>query len=163
MGLISSQQFSTEINYNPLIFVAGVIGLGVLISYSGLGIRLAGYLTAELPLVPGNHALNFASLTRVTMATGFIAAMPGVPAVLTSLTEHIAQTAGRPFKTVLMIQVLGFSTPLFLYRHLSLVVTMQIAGEKFRHAMLLCLQLALLTLVLLTPLDYLWWRWLCWI
>ena len=163
LGLVSNRQFSTEINYSPLLFVAGVIGLGTLISYSGLGTRLAGYLTAVLPLAPGNHALNFLSLALVSMVTGLIATMPGVPAVLTPLSEHIAQAAGLPVKTVLMTQVLGFSTPLFLYQAPPLVIAMQIAGERFRPAMLLCLQLALLSLVLLMPLDYLWWHWLGWI
>jgi len=94
VGLISAQQFTSDINYNPLWFVAGVIGLGALISNTGLGARLAEYLTAVLPLAPGKNLLNYASLTFISTITGIVATLPGVPAVLTPLTEQIAHTAG---------------------------------------------------------------------
>ncbi|MEJ2108214.1 MAG: hypothetical protein P8X48_12955 [Acidiferrobacteraceae bacterium] len=59
--------------------------------------------------------------------------------------------------------MIGFSTPLFLYQAAPLVVAMQLAGEKTRAAIVLCLQLALVTVLLLLPLDYLWWRLLGWL
>jgi len=62
-----------------------------------------------------------------------------------------------------MTQVLGFSTSVFLYQAPPLVVAMQLTHEKPRAAIILSLQLALLTLILLMPLDYLWWHLLGWL
>lgn len=163
IGLINARQFNTEINYNPLFFVAGVLGLGALISYSQLGARLAEQLTAIIPLEPGNNLLNYASLTFIAMVTGIAATLPGVPAVLTPLADQMSLSSGLPVKTVLMTQVLGFSTTFFIYQAPPLVIAMQLAGEKSRPAIKLCLLLAFVTILVLLPLDYLWWHWLGWL
>lgn len=163
IGLISTKQFNSEINYNPLFFVAGILGLGALISHSGLGADLAAHLTAVLPLEPGHNLLNFTSLSLISIVTGIVATLPGVPAVLTPLAEQMAHSAGLPIKTVLMTQVLGFSTTLFLYQAPPLVIAMQLAGEHTRPAIKLTLLLAVATILVLLPLDYLWWRWLGWL
>jgi len=163
VGLVTYAQFNSDINFSPLFFVAGVLGLGALISYTGLGARLAAGLTELLPLHPGQNLLNYLSLTLIAMATGVVTTLPGVPAVLTPLTEQLAQSSGLPMKTVLMTQVLGFSTTLFLYQAPPLIVAMQLAGEKTRPAIVLTLLLALATILLLLPLDYLWWKLLGWL
>ncbi len=163
IGLISAKQFNGEINYNPLFFVAGILGLGALISHSGLGVSLAEHLTAVLPLEPGHNLLNFASLSFVSIVTGIVATLPGVPAVLTPLADQMAHSSGLPIKTVLMTQVLGFSTTFFLYQAPPLVIAMQLAGEKTRPAIKLSLLLAMVTILVLLPLDYLWWRALGWL
>lgn len=43
-----------------------------------------------------------------------------------------------------------------------MVIAMQLAGEKTRPAIMLTLQMALVTILLLLPLDYLWWKILGW-
>jgi anion transporter len=163
IGLVSARQFTTEVNYSPMLFVAGVLGLAALLAQSGIGARLAHVLTGVLPLAPGHNLLNFISLTVTSVVTGIVATLPGVPAILTPLAQQLAHSAGLPVETVLMTQVIGFSTPLFLYQAAPLVVAMQLAGEKTRAAIVLCLQLALVTLLVLLPLDYLWWRLLGWL
>ena len=62
-----------------------------------------------------------------------------------------------------MTQVLGFSTIIFTYQSVPLMMAMPLAGIPMGHAARLCLILAALTIVILFPLDYLWWRWLGWI
>jgi len=163
IGLINEQQFSREINYNPLFFVAGVLGLGALISNSGLGAHLAHHMTSVLPLQPGNNLLNYASLTFIATITGIVATLPGVPAVLTPLAEQMAHSSGLPIKTVLMTQVLGFSSGMFIYQAPPLIIAMQLAGEKTRPAIKLVLLLGIATILVLLPLDYLWWRLLGWL
>lgn len=163
IGLIDARQFNGEINFGSLFFVAGVLGLGALIAHSGLGTRLAEHLITLLPLEPGNSLINFVSLTVTAMVTGILTTVPGVPAILTPLADRIAASAGLPVEAVLMTQVVGFSTLLFLYQSPPLVVAMQLSGEKLRPAMQLILQLAVLTVVLLLPLDYLWWKLLGWL
>jgi hypothetical protein len=64
---------------------------------------------------------------------------------------------------VLNSQVLGFSNPVLPYESAPLVVAMSLGGERLGPAQLLCVLLAVATLVLLLPLDFLWWRLLGWI
>jgi di/tricarboxylate transporter len=49
------------------------------------------------------------------------------------------------------------------YESPPLVVAMQLGQEPMREAVKLCVWLGLLTICLLVPLDYVWWRLLGWL
>jgi hypothetical protein len=162
-GLVGRKAFSEQINYGSLFYVAGIMGLGALVDKSGLGSRLASAILQILPLAPGAPMTNFASLSAVSTVVGLATTLPGVPAVLTPLAEQMARASGMPLDAVLMSQVLGFSNPLLPYESAPLVVAMQLGGERMGPAQVLCLLLAVATVVILLPLDFLWWRLLGWI
>ena len=65
--------------------------------------------------------------------------------------------------SVLMSEVLGFSNPILPYESPPLVVALQLGGEPTAAAVKLCLAMGAVTLLLLYPLDYMWWRLLGWI
>lgn len=145
-----------------LLFVAGALALGALVNQSGLGAQIGRAMQQVLPLEPGRDVLNFPSLSLMSVVTGLIATAR-VPAVLTLLAPDLAAQSGLGIETVLMTQVIGFSTVLFPYQVAPLVVAMQLAGEKPGHLIRISLPLAALTLLLLLLLDYLWWRLWGWI
>jgi di/tricarboxylate transporter len=163
LALVDGKAFNQQINYGSLFYVAGIMGLGAMVSQSGLGSRMAAGILALIPLGPDQPALNFAGLSLVSTLVGLITTLPGVPAVLTPLAGEMAQASGLPVETVLMTQVLGFSNPVLPYESAPLVVAMQLGGERLAPALKLCLALALATLLILLPLDYLWWRLLGWL
>jgi len=66
--------------------------------------------------------------------------------------------SGLSLPAVLMTQLIGFSTVLFPYQVGPLIVPMQLSGERLGNLLKITLHLALLTFVLLLPLDYLWWQ-----
>ncbi len=57
-----------------------------------------------------------------------------------------------------MLRVPGFSTPLLPYQAPPLIVAMQLAHMRSADAIKLLLAIALVTLTMLLPLDYLCWR-----
>jgi hypothetical protein len=59
--------------------------------------------------------------------------------------------------TVLMTQVIGFSNIIFPYQVPPMVVGMQLGGVKAGNAAKLMFSLVLLSIVVLTPINYLWW------
>jgi len=162
-GLVSSRQFNEEINYESLFFVAGVLGLGAVVSYSGLGSYLAYSLVSVLPLQIDHPISNYLSLVLTSTVTSIATTVPGVPAVMSPLAKEMALAAGMPIKTILMSQVVGYSTVVFPYQAPPLVVGMQLAGEKAEAAVKLCLFLAFLSLVVILPLNYFWWKILGWL
>lgn len=163
IGVVAPASFKTSVDFGLLLFVAGALALGALVNQSGLGAQIGRAMQQVLPLEPGRDALNFLSLSLMSVVTGLIATVPGVPAVLTPLAPDLATQSGLGIETVLMTQVIGFSTVLFPYQVAPLVVAMQLAGEKPGHLIRISLPLAALTLLLLLPLDYLWWRLWGWI
>jgi anion transporter len=163
IGLVGRKAFNEQINYGSIFFVAGIMGLGAMVDQSGLGARLAGAILTVVPLAPGHPVANFAGLATVSTLIGLVTTLPGVPAVLTPLAGQMAEAAGMPLEAVLHSQVLGFSNPILPYESAPLVVAMSLGGERLGPALKLCLLLAAITIVVLLPLNFLWWRLLGWI
>ena len=157
IGLVDRHALNSKVNYGSMLFVAGIMGLGALVDSSGLGQRLAEAVIPLLPLAPGNPVGNFAGLAILATLVSLVTTLPGAPAVLTPLTGRLAEASGLPVETVLMTQVLGFSNPILPYQSAPLVVALQLGGERVAPARTLCLILALITLLVLLPLDFLWW------
>lgn len=163
IGLVGQKTFGEQVNFGSMFYVAGIMGLGALVDKSGLGHRLASLCLEIVPLSHDAPMMNFAALSAVSTLVGLVTTLPGVPAVLTPLAGQMADASGLSLPAVLMSQVLGFSNVLLPYESAPMVVAMQLGGEPMRPAQTLCLLLALLTIVLLLPLDYFWWRFLGWI
>ncbi len=156
-GLFGPRDFA-KIDFGPLVYVAGILGLGAVIAYSGWGAEL-GAAIAQVPSLGADQPLgNFATLTAAGIGVGLASTLPGVPAVLTPLAGDLAEATGLSIQSVLMLQVPGFSTPLLPYQAPPLIVAMQIARMRAAEAIKLVGAIALVTLTVLLPLDYLWWR-----
>jgi di/tricarboxylate transporter len=161
-GPLAVSELKGRLDLMPLLFVAAVLGLGSLIAYSGVGADLAAVLQHWLPLSPATPLANFFTLALLALVTGLITTLPGVPAVLTPLAPQLAAAAGVTTQAEVMTQVLGFSTVLFPYQSPPLVLALALSGESMSAAVRLALALSLVTVLLLWPLDYLWWRLLGW-
>lgn len=163
VGLVPAKAFNQQINFGSLFYVAGIMGLGALVDSSGLGKTLADAFQAVLPLEPGATTLNFVSLSLIGILIGPFTTLPGQPAVLTPLAGELAAASGLPLESVLMLQVLAFSTLLIPYQSAPMIVGIQLGGQPLGAATRLVAVLALLTLLVLLPLDYVWWRLLGWL
>lgn len=157
IGLVSQKSFNSKMNLGSILFVVGIMALGAVINSSGIGQILGEQLNRGLPLQPGADAMNFAWLSVTSFIMGVLTTLPGAPAVMTPFAEQMSQSSGLPLSSVLMTQVLGFSTILFPYQSAPMILAMQLAGVPVRQAGRLCLYLLPLTLLVLFPLDYLWW------
>ncbi len=157
VGVLPARAFS-QVNLAPMFYVAGVLGVAALVSESGLGAVVGGELIAILAPQPGETATNFASLIAVAMVAGLLTTLAGLPAVLTPLAQDFANATGLPLMTVLMTQVIGFSTVLLPYTSPPLIVAFAMGGVRLADGTRLCVALAVITIIVLTPLNYLWWQ-----
>jgi anion transporter len=163
INIVTSKQFNGNINYGSLFFVAGILGLGGMVSHSGLGDMLAQKLIASLPLGEDRPFINYISLSLASLFTAVGATIPGAPAVITPLSDQLSVVTGWPIKTIIMTQMLGFSTVIFPYQVPSIVIGMQLSGEKLSSAIKVCFILAVITIFFLLPINYFWWKALGWL
>lgn len=167
IGIVPPQSFKTSADFGTLLFVAGALAVGTLVNQSGLGTLIGQGLQAVLPLAPAETGaqglVNFLSLTLMSFGTSLVATVPSAPAVLTPMAQDLATASGFSLDAVLMTQVPGFSTVLLPYQVAPLIIAMQMSGERLTHLTRLLLPLTAITLLLLLPLDYLWWRLLGWV
>ena len=107
---------------------------------------------------PGDDARNLGAMTAVSMVVGLAATQANIPAILTPLSDSIAAAMGLPLATVLMMQVLGFSSVVFPYQVPPLMVGLSLGGVSIVTATRFSLLLLFPPVLILLPLDYLWWR-----
>ena len=163
IAIVTKQQFCEKINYASLFLVAGILGIGGVINYSGLGNTLTEFLVSYLPLKMNSPFTNYMSLGLGSMLTGIATTLSGVPAVLTPLSGALSSATGLPLKSVFMTQVIGFSIIIFPYQAPPLLIGMQLAKVKLTTALKVCAFLALISAVVLMPLNFLWWKFLGWV
>lgn len=159
-GLTAKKCLNQDINYGSLFFVAGVMGLGAVIAASGLGEAVVQGLSRHARFNPEQPLWNAAVLALISTVVGMVTNLAGVPATLTPLAQDLSHVTGLPLTTVLMTQVLAFSNVFLPYQAPPLIFAMQQANLPVRAVTRLCLTLFVLSLLLLTPLDFVWWRWL---
>ncbi len=158
VGLVPPQTFRDKVPINPLIYVAGILGVGALVAHSGLGEALAHVVLDNVSMDGEHPAKAFFALSLMTTLLGTVSTMPGIPAILTPIAGDLATASGLPLKTVLMTFVNGFSTVLFPYQVPPLIVLLQLGNIPASAAVRTALVTAFFTIILLLPLNYVWWR-----
>lgn len=163
IDIVTNSSFTTKINYASLFFIAGVVGLGNIISYSGLGITIGKLLISVLPLDPQTPFINYISISSASTLTGLLTTLPGIPAVMTPLSLELAKITNFSLSSVLMQQVVGFSTIILPYEAPPIVVALFLAKEKTSLILKPLALIAVITVFVLLPLNFFWWRFLGWI
>ena len=158
--LVSPKVFGEQVNFGPMLYVAGILGMAAVIADSGLGKLVGDYFLAWAPLAPGADAGNFAALVGISALTGLITTMAGVPAILTPFADNLSAATGMSLYAVIMTQVMGYATLFVPYESPPLVVAMQLGGVRVAQALRLTVTNALLFLIVLLPINFLWWLWL---
>jgi anion transporter len=158
VGVLPPSAFNEKVQFGGMFYVAGILGLGAVVAESGLGEMLGRALMGALELQPGEDARNFAALTGVYTLIGMVTTMPALPAVLTPLASELSQATGLPLLTILMIQVLGFSTIVLPYQMPPVVMSLQMGKIPYAHGASMTLALAASSLILLTPLNFYWYQ-----
>ncbi|MHA2939959.1 SLC13 family permease [Vibrio sp. RC27] len=162
-GVVEPKAFNRSVDFGTVIFVAAALGLGALVNLSGIGTSVGQIFSSALSNSHDSTFYNFMSLCSISTLTGLITTIPGVPTVLSPMAADFAHSTGFSLEAVLMTQVIGFSTVIFPYQVAPLIVAMQLSQEKLSSLIKVSLPLAVITLLILMPLDYLWWNLLGWI
>jgi len=159
VGVIEPDAFS-KINFRTMFYVAGLLGLVATVDQTGLGRQLSLDLLNWAPFAPSSAASNFATLVGLTSTLSLVATANGEPALFTPMAREISLSTGFGLQTVIMTQVIGFSTVFFPYQAPPIIVAIELGGVKLAAATKLALATAAMSLLLLAPVNYLWWRFL---
>jgi anion transporter len=158
IGVMPLAAFNDSIKYGPYFYIGAVLGLGAVVTQTGTSAALGALVLPALALVPGEDFRNFMLLAIAATMACMATTNPAQPGLMVPLGEQIAAATGWSLQSSLMTAALGFSNIVLPYAVPPLVVGMQIAGIGFRAAARYTLLIALPSIFLLLPLDYLWWR-----
>ncbi len=160
IGIINGDDLKSKVNFPSAIYVAGILSLGAVLVETGAGDWIGGWLLAHVPLSSDAPLMSFFSMVGLGTVVNMVATAPSVPAVVGPMANEISTLSGIPLRTVLMSQVISYSTVILPYQVPPLIVAMQLGGVPLRDAAKMTIVLAAVSLVVLVPLNYLWWSWL---
>jgi di/tricarboxylate transporter len=157
VGLLPAQTIG-RINFGPWFFVAGSIGLGGVVSHSGLGDLLWGQVATVVPFEGLPNPLKFAVIQLSATILAVVATLPAIPAVFTPLVGSIADSLDWPLDAVLLAQVPAFVIFAFPFQAPPVLVGLTVLGVPLKVAMRLMLRYFIVAALVLSPLHYLWGR-----
>ncbi|MEE8285716.1 MAG: anion permease, partial [Gammaproteobacteria bacterium] len=160
VNLVPPESFQRDVSLATLIYVAGILGVGAVVAYSGLGKVFAEFVLAHAGLDPASPGQAFATLSFLAASLGLFATMPGIVAIMSPLAGELAGATQFPVITVLMTIVNGYTLVVFPYQAGPIVFALMLGGARFRDAVRLMLPLLVISAVIFIPLTYLWWRFL---
>ncbi len=155
--LVPEKPFAA-LDIGPLLLLSGILGLGAMLAYSGVGEAAFNQLLPALPLAPGQGALNYAFISLGGVGLAVLAAMPGVPAIGVPLGETLSNATGWPVESVLTILAASYATYLLPYQAPPILVGAQLGRVPWGALTRFTLGFAVLTILLIFPLHYLWLR-----
>lgn len=155
VGLLPPQSIG-KLNFGPWFFAAGSIGLGGVVSHSGLGDLLWGQVATAVPFAGLPDAAKYAVLQLSAMVLAMVTTLPAIPAVLTPLAGSMAESLDWPLDAVILSQVPAFVIFAFPYQAPPALVGLAFLGVPLRKAMKVMLCFVVLALVIASPLHYLW-------
>lgn len=158
VGAVPVSLFQERVRFGTFFYIGAILGLGAVMLESGLSAAIGEALLQVIKLEDGADAVNFGVLSLLATGAGLITTNPSQPALLAPLAGHFAEAAGWPLKAALMTMAVGFSTLILPYQVPPVVVGLQVANLPVRTALRLTVPLALISIITLIPLNYLWWR-----
>jgi di/tricarboxylate transporter len=157
IGAIPHTAFPERIKLGSFFYVGAILGFGAVMQDSGVGKVVGNAMLTALHVQPGADMVNFFKLSLLATFTGLITTNPSQPALLAPLAAQMAEAAGWRIEAALMTMVVGFSLVILPYQAPPVMIGMQAAGVPLAALLRLTLPLAAISVMVLLPLDYLWW------
>lgn len=160
IGVLKPAHLKGTGGYQTLIYVAAILGVGAVISTTGAGSFIATEVLKVVSFAPGQPAQTYAAFSGLSMAFSTFSTLPGMIAILAPFADQVADSSGLSIFVIMMMTVNGFSTLFLPYQSAPIMVGLRLGGVGISTAAKVMLPLGILTLILLQPLNYLWWSWL---
>lgn len=158
LDLVPTRTVNEKLDYGTVLYTAAVIGMGASIAGTGLAGEIGAWLLQWVPGASAPHWASFATLSGIATVMGMATTNPAVPAVLSPLAGDLAELIRLPVESVLYSQVFGFTNVVLPYQASPILVAMGMSGVALSDGTRLTLTVSALSLILLLPLQFLWWQ-----
>jgi len=156
IGFLPPKSLGADIDLSPVLFLAGVIGLGAVATDSGLGSLIAEKTLALVPLSPGEDASNYSMMVLIGAVVGLFTTMPAQPSIMVPMAEAMAGAAGWTLMSVFMAPVVTWTTFPFFYQAPPVVLAVAIGELRISWVIKMLVTYMILTILTLMPLHFMW-------
>ena len=147
-----------EINYGPLLFLAGVIGLGAVANHAGLGALIAENLMQFFEFQKDADFQNYASVSLTGIVVGLFTTMPAQPSIMVPMAEALAQATGWSELSIIMASMTAWGIFPFFYQTPPVVVAVALGNLKIADVTKVLICYMILGVLIMLPLHFMWGR-----
>ena len=152
-------QHLRKVNYPIIIYIGSVFALGEAVVSSGASQELAGFLTSILDLASLDRAEQLALITYVVTPFNFLVDTAVVGGVLTPPLLELGNAVGlTPIQVGLSVAV-GTGMVFIPYQGAPFMMAYAYGYVSMRQFVLTMVSICLVNLVILVPLNLLYWHW----
>jgi len=156
LGLLPPKSLGTDIDYSPVLFLAGVIGLGAVATHSGFGKLIAMTLLEVVSLESGADGKNFSLIVLIGTAIGIFTTMPAQSSIMVPMASAIASASGWPLISVLLAPVVTWTMFPFFYQAPPVVLAVALGELKIWWVIRMLLVYMVVSVTILLPIHFLW-------
>ena len=160
VGMLSPTVIGEDINYSPVLFLAGVIGLGAIANHVGLGTLVAENILNILDLNKGNDFQNYVSISITGMIIGLFTTMPAQPPIMVAMTSVLAEATGWSQLSIIMTAITAWGVFPFFYQAPPVVVAVALGNLKISDVTKMLLVYMVIGILFKLPLHFLWGQYL---
>ncbi len=160
IDLVPARLFAEKINMVTVLFVAAILGIGPVLLESGGGKLLGGLISGAAGWEGQSVFYGYHAISVVSFVTALVTNVSGSIAIVTPTVADLAETTGLPIKVAALAQLNGLTSVLFPYQALPLMVGLAMGGVPMIRVVKFSMLLATIGLVVLTPLNYVYWQFL---
>lgn len=160
IGVMQLNEIKISPSYQVLLYVLAILGVGAVISTSGAGTLIANEIFKVVHFPTGQAAHTYAVFSGLSLGFSTFATLPGAIAIVAPFAGQVADSSGLPLTAVIMMIVNGFSTLLLPYQSAPIMVGLRLGDVGLAAAARVMLPLAVITMLILQPLNFIWWQWL---
>ncbi len=146
------------VNFPILIYIAAVFAMGYALEKTGFNAHLAGILTGWLDLSEANTLFKLGAITCLTVPFDFLADTAAIAGVLTPFLLDFGASIGLPPLPTALSVAIGTSLVCIPYQSAPWVLAYSFRYVRMGQFILTMTLISTLTLLLLLPLNLLYWR-----
>lgn len=158
VGVLNYTAFLKQADLTPFIFVAGIISLGAIVTNSSVDELIGTNLGMLFSLETDSQFATYLKIAMLSSLACAVLTIPAAPILLVPLAEQFSSVGGLGMQATLMTEYLGMTNILFPYQAPPLIVALSLFSISALDQMKILFCLFLLTVIVVFPLNFLWWK-----
>lgn len=156
VGMLPPSVIGGDINYNPVLFLVGVIGLGAVANHAGLGTLIAENLSSIIEFQKGADFQNYMSISLISIIVGLFTTMPAQPSIMVAMASVITDSTGWSQMSVIMTAMTAWGIFPFFYQAPPVVVAVALGNLRIIDVTKMLVVYMIFGILLMLPLHFLW-------
>ncbi len=156
VGMLPPSVIGGDINYNPVLFLVGVIGLGAVANHAGLGTLIAENLSSIIEFQKGADFQNYMSISLISIIVGLFTTMPAQPSIMVAMASVITDSTGWSQISVIMTAMTAWGIFPFFYQAPPVVVAVALGNLRIIDVTKMLVVYMIFGILLMLPLHFLW-------